>query len=63
MDLELSGRRALATGSSGGIGEAIAITRAREGAAVIVPGRGPDAIERVADTIRSSDCSAFEGHR
>lgn len=36
MDLQLRGRSALVTGSSGGIGEDIAKTLAREGAAVVV---------------------------
>lgn len=42
MDLELSGKRALVTGSSSGIGAGIARTLAREGAYVIVHGRSPD---------------------
>jgi len=39
MDLQLVGKRALVTGSTAGIGYAIAETLAREGAAVIVNGR------------------------
>src|SRR5689334_4637683 len=39
MDLGLSGKRALVTGSTAGIGLAIAATLAREGAKVIVNGR------------------------
>ncbi len=39
MDLELSGRRALITGSSGGIGAAIVERLALEGCEVIVHGR------------------------
>jgi 3-oxoacyl-[acyl-carrier protein] reductase len=39
MDLQLTGKTALITGSSKGIGEAIARTLAREGAIVIVHGR------------------------
>ncbi|WP_166352272.1 SDR family NAD(P)-dependent oxidoreductase [Phytoactinopolyspora limicola] len=54
MDLELAGRRALVTGSSGGIGAAIAHTLAAEGCAVLVHGRDPDAAQRVAKRIRSS---------
>ncbi len=41
MDLELNGKRALVTGSTAGIGAAIAAGLAREGARVIVNGRSP----------------------
>ncbi|MCU1321814.1 MAG: 3-oxoacyl-ACP reductase [Acidobacteriaceae bacterium] len=51
MDLELQGKRALVTGSSKGIGEAIARTLAREGAIVIVHGRDRESAERVASSI------------
>ncbi len=46
MDLELRGRLALVTGSTGGIGLAIASALAREGARVIVNGRTQDSVER-----------------
>lgn len=39
MDLQLDGKKALVTGSSKGIGEAIAKALAREGATVVVHGR------------------------
>jgi NAD(P)-dependent dehydrogenase (short-subunit alcohol dehydrogenase family) len=39
MDLQLDGRAALITGSSKGIGEAIAKTLAREKATVVIHGR------------------------
>jgi NAD(P)-dependent dehydrogenase (short-subunit alcohol dehydrogenase family) len=45
MDLELKGKRALISGSTAGIGLAIATTLAREGARVIVNGR-PTGIRR-----------------
>jgi 3-oxoacyl-[acyl-carrier protein] reductase len=51
MDLDLKGRRALITGSSSGLGEAIAKMLAREGADVIVHGRDCSRVEAVANTI------------
>ena len=39
MDLQLNGKRALVTGRSSGIGEAIAKIPAREGVSVVVHGR------------------------
>ncbi|MFN8200086.1 MAG: SDR family oxidoreductase [Nakamurella multipartita] len=51
MDLGLSGRRALVTASTGGIGLRIAAALAREGAEVVVNGRSADrvaaAVERL----------------
>jgi NAD(P)-dependent dehydrogenase (short-subunit alcohol dehydrogenase family) len=46
MDLQLEGKRALVTGSTAGIGYAIAEGLAREGAAVIVNGRTAPRVER-----------------
>jgi len=51
MDLQLNGKRALVTGSSSGIGEAIAKVLAKEGAAVVVQGRQEKEAERVAQEI------------
>lgn len=51
MDLELDGRVALVTGSSKGIGEAVARGLAREGAIVIVHGRNKTKAEEVAHDI------------
>lgn len=51
MDLKLQAKRVLVTGSSKGIGEAIARTLAREGAIVIVHGRDRECTERVASGI------------
>ncbi len=52
MDLKLRGKRALVTGSTQGIGFAIAKGLAREGAAVVVNGRSEakvnDAVKRIA---------------
>ncbi|MBS7542845.1 SDR family NAD(P)-dependent oxidoreductase [Ancylobacter oerskovii] len=51
MDLQLHGKRALVTGSTGGLGEAIAKMLAAEGAAVIVHGRDEPRARAVASTI------------
>jgi 3-oxoacyl-[acyl-carrier protein] reductase len=63
MDLGLSGKRALVTASSGGIGEGIARTLAAEGVRVLVHGRRADAVESVragivADGGEASACAA-----
>jgi len=49
MDLKLEGKRALVTGSTAGIGLAIATSLAREGARVIVTGRSDQGGRRRAD--------------
>ncbi len=54
MDLQLKGHRAVVTGSSAGIGEAIARGLAAEGAAAIVHGRRADAVDGVVEAIRSA---------
>jgi 3-oxoacyl-[acyl-carrier protein] reductase len=54
MNLQLESKRALVTGSSRGIGEAIAKTLASEGAAVVVHGRDETKTRRVADEITQS---------
>jgi NAD(P)-dependent dehydrogenase (short-subunit alcohol dehydrogenase family) len=51
MDLHLNGKNALATGSTTGIGLAIAEVLAKEGAAVIVNGRTE---ERVRTAMKTS---------
>jgi 3-oxoacyl-[acyl-carrier protein] reductase len=51
MDLQLDGKRALVTGSSRGIGEAIAKTLAQEGVSVVVHGRSEERTNRVAQAI------------
>jgi NAD(P)-dependent dehydrogenase (short-subunit alcohol dehydrogenase family) len=48
MDLQLKGKRALVTGSTAGIGYAIAASLAREGARVIVNGRSQGGVEEAA---------------
>jgi len=51
MDLGLTGRRALVTGASRGLGFAIARELAREGAMVAMVARGAGALDRAADAI------------
>lgn len=53
MELELEGKRALVTGSSAGIGEAIAHALADEGAIVAVHGRSAEHLARVVEAIRA----------
>ena len=54
MTGELEGKRALVTGSSSGLGEAIAKRLAAEGARVVVHGRNLERAERVAAEIRAA---------
>ncbi|MEV8630153.1 SDR family NAD(P)-dependent oxidoreductase [Streptosporangium sp. NPDC051023] len=54
MDLQLTGKRALVTGSSSGLGEAIAKALAAEGADVVVHGRDRLRTETVAAAIRTA---------
>ena len=42
MNLQLAGKSALVTGSTAGIGFAIARTLAQEGASVVITGRTPE---------------------
>jgi NAD(P)-dependent dehydrogenase (short-subunit alcohol dehydrogenase family) len=53
MDLQLHNKIALVTGSTAGIGNAIAASLAREGASVIVSGRTQAAVDAAAAKIRS----------
>ncbi|MCY1004254.1 SDR family NAD(P)-dependent oxidoreductase [Nannocystis pusilla] len=58
MNTNLSGKRALVTGSTSGLGEAIAKMMAREGAHVVVHGRDAWRAEAVATAIRVDGGSA-----
>lgn len=51
MDLQLHGKTALVTGSTAGIGLAIAQSLAREGAKVIVNGRTPARVDAAVDEV------------
>lgn len=59
MDLQLKGKRALVTGSSGGIGKAIALVLAQEGATVVVHGRNQEKADAVAQEIVEVGGRAF----
>lgn len=54
MDLKLAGKRALVTGSSSGLGEAIVKMLAAEGVVVVVHGRDENRAKAVAEAIRAS---------
>jgi NAD(P)-dependent dehydrogenase (short-subunit alcohol dehydrogenase family) len=53
MDLQLEGKRALITGSTAGIGYAIAEALVQEGASVIVNGRTKERVERAVEKLRA----------
>lgn len=57
-DDRLAGRTAIVTGSTSGIGEAIARVLAASGAAVVVSGRDSERADQVANTIRQAGGTA-----
>ncbi len=59
----LAGKSAVVAGSSRGIGRAVALALAREGARVVVNGRDPEAVHEVADCIEQEGgvARAFAG--
>ncbi len=59
MDLELKGKKALVTGSTAGIGFAIAKQLAVEGAEVVVTGRSSSKIEAAVANIEASGAKAI----
>jgi NAD(P)-dependent dehydrogenase (short-subunit alcohol dehydrogenase family) len=61
MDLQLKGRLALVTGSTAGIGLAIATTLALEGARVIVNGRSQVSVDDVVTSLRSDTDGDLQG--
>lgn len=64
MDLQLKNKIALVTGSTAGIGNAIATSLASEGASVIVNGRTPAAVQAAVDRMQADthgEVSGFAG--
>jgi NAD(P)-dependent dehydrogenase (short-subunit alcohol dehydrogenase family) len=64
MDLELTKKIALVTGSTAGIGNAIAASLAREGASVIVSGREQTSVDAAVSAMKAAtggDVSGFAG--
>jgi NAD(P)-dependent dehydrogenase (short-subunit alcohol dehydrogenase family) len=61
MDLQLNDKLALVTGSTAGIGYAIALALAREGARVIVNGRTQAAVDEAAAHIAAASGNRVEG--
>ena len=55
MNLELIGRRAVVTGASRGIGAAISLALANEGADLALIGRDHGALNKVAGTARERE--------
>src|SRR5438094_10195968 len=52
MNLTLDGKKTLVTGSTAGIGFAIARTLAREGASVVITGRTQQRVDSATESIR-----------
>jgi NAD(P)-dependent dehydrogenase (short-subunit alcohol dehydrogenase family) len=61
MDLQLKGKLALVSGSTAGIGHAIAASLAAEGAIVIVNGRSQDAVDEAVRKIAAATGSPVRG--
>ena len=53
MNLQLDGKKALVTGSTAGIGFAIAYSLAREGASVVITGRTQQRVDNATEDIRN----------
>ncbi len=62
MDLELKGKKALVSGSTAGIGFAIASGLAREGVSVIVNGRTEERVHAAIAKIGQGDLHGFAGN-
>lgn len=59
MDLQLKGKRAIVTGGSKGIGRAIALSLAAEGANVAICARGEEALQRVRGEVEAAGVACF----
>lgn len=59
MDMGLRNKTALVTGSTKGIGKAIALELAREGANVLINGRNHEEVERAVNELKSEFPSTF----
>jgi NAD(P)-dependent dehydrogenase (short-subunit alcohol dehydrogenase family) len=61
MDLKLQNKRSLVTGSTAGIGYAIAEALSREGASVIINGRSQQSVDDAIDRIRPNASGVLTG--
>jgi NAD(P)-dependent dehydrogenase (short-subunit alcohol dehydrogenase family) len=61
MDLQLNGKTAVVTGSTAGIGLAIASLLAREGASVVVNGRTQDRVDEAVNRIAGGNVRGVAG--
>jgi NAD(P)-dependent dehydrogenase (short-subunit alcohol dehydrogenase family) len=60
MDLYLSGKRALVTGASKGIGRAVAVALAEEGCELVLVSRDANALNAVADAARAAGAARVD---
>ena len=61
MDFQLAQKRVLVTGSTAGIGYAIAETLAKEGAAVIINGRSAEGVAQAIDQLQQTTRAQVQG--